>query len=120
MVNSNDGFSIMDEIIRSIAIEYDWADYISPPQEFVASNANIKEYVGSYVMDASTIQIDVNGDVLTLQYEDQEPILLKETTDGDYRNDTLNFKVTFKENELSINQNGQSYHYKRETTANKK
>jgi CubicO group peptidase (beta-lactamase class C family) len=120
MVNSNDGFPIMDEIIRSIAIEYNWTDYSSPSREFVTSNGNIKAHVGLYSMDASKIQIDVKGDFLTLQYEDQDPILLKETTEGGYRNDKLNFQVTFKENKLKISQNGKSYNYKKEITQNKK
>lgn len=114
MVNSNEGFPIMDEIIRSIAQEYGWPDYVDSPPKFVTELEGIEDYAGIYSGEQSEVQVNVNGDLLTLQYENQDPITLRQTTSGEFRCDHLNLQVTFKYNELEIDQYGQSYSYKKQ------
>ena len=104
----------MDEIIRSIAQEYGWPDYVDSPPKFVTELEGIEDYAGIYSGEQSEVQVNVNGDLLTLQYENQDPITLRQTTSGEFRCDHLNLQVTFTYNELEIDQYGQSYSYKKQ------
>lgn len=55
MVNSNDG-RIIEEIIRSIAAEYKWEDYLSTPHELVQLEpATLDQYVGRYQIDEDRV-----------------------------------------------------------------
>src|SRR5258705_13696894 len=49
MVNSDNG-QIMNEIIRSIAREYQWEDYLPQPSEvFSVDSPRLTEYTGSFL-----------------------------------------------------------------------
>lgn len=55
MVNSNDG-RIIEEIIRSIAAEYKWEDYLPTPHELVQLEpATLDQYVGRYQIDEDRV-----------------------------------------------------------------
>ena len=52
MVNSNEGFAMLDEIISSIAIEYKWPDYFSPNKyDPIINEAEAKELTENIMME---------------------------------------------------------------------
>ncbi|MGH7597309.1 MAG: serine hydrolase [bacterium] len=55
MVNSDNG-QIMNEILRSIAKEYQWEDYLLEPYEIVSVNPNLLDnYVGRYLVNPDRV-----------------------------------------------------------------
>jgi CubicO group peptidase (beta-lactamase class C family) len=55
MVNSDNG-QIMNEIIRSIAREYDWEDYLPQPREVVSvDTSTLDEYTGRFLINPDRV-----------------------------------------------------------------
>jgi tetratricopeptide (TPR) repeat protein len=55
MVNSDNG-QIMDEIVRAIAREYEWEDYLSGPREIVSIDPKeLDHYVGRYLVNPDRV-----------------------------------------------------------------
>jgi CubicO group peptidase (beta-lactamase class C family) len=115
MVNSNEGHALLGEIIRAIAIEYQWPDYIPERTSYLAMDQEeIKNYSGVYKdANENELNIETVADRLSLIYQNQDPIPLLKTNAGDYRNDHFNFSLSFKENEMQFNQQGKSLVYKK-------
>jgi CubicO group peptidase (beta-lactamase class C family) len=115
MVNSNEGYAIMDEILRAIAIEYQWPDFIQHPKKQVATTAEeIKNYPGIYMdTDSNELKIDAAGNNLRLIWQQQPPIVLTKTEEGKFMNDQFNFTVTFDKDGISFNQQGNVKQYKK-------
>lgn len=111
MINSNEGYPLLGEIMRSIAHEYNWPDYQDSTPDFILDPSGNEKYVGTYSLDNSEIQITTIGNDLALNFQNQDEILIRKTTDGDFRNDQLNFVVSFHNDKLQLTQNGQTYNY---------
>lgn len=55
MVNSDNG-QIMSEILRAIAREYQWEDYLPPPRETVSVDAaKLSQYVGRFLVNPDRV-----------------------------------------------------------------
>lgn len=121
MVNSNEGVSLLNEIMNAIAIEYEWPDFIPSAAEYIEiDQTGIAQYAGIYLSDENEFEIVIADEEISLNYQNQDPIQLFQTADGDFKNDQLNFSLTFKEDELHFNQHGGTVKYKKKTTHNKK
>jgi len=121
MVNSNEGYSLLDEIMNAIAIEYEWPDYIPLSPEYMKMDkAEIGRFDGVYLLDENEFRIVTIDNAISLIYQNQEPIQLFQTAIGEFKNDQLNFSLTFKEDELHFKQHGRTAKYKKKTTHNKK
>lgn len=115
MVNSNEGYAIMDEILRAIAIEYQWPGFIPPVKKPAATTTEeIKNFTGIYLdPDNNELKIDATGNNLRLIYQQQPPIVLTKTEEGKFRNDQFNFSISFEKDALSFNQQGSTKQYKK-------
>ncbi len=107
MLNSNEGQGIIDEIVNSVAKEYEWPDYLPKETKFETIDESILKHIGAY----GEYKLDyVNGKLL-LVYPNQEPLELKKTTDGIYKNDYMNFEIKIKDNQLELTQAGETKTY---------
>ena len=117
MINSNEGYLLINEIMSAIAIEYTWPDYISSVPELVSiEKKEIERYAGIYSLDENEFEIVIANDAISLKYQNQDPVQLSQTTNGEFRNDQLNFSLTFKEDELHLTQKGNTTIYKKKSS----
>ncbi|HYJ38408.1 MAG TPA: hypothetical protein VEV87_07310, partial [Chitinophagaceae bacterium] len=113
MVNSNEGYSIMDELIRSIAKEYNWPDFL-PSTTKSATSSDKTDYAGSYYTeDSLEMKIIMADNQPQLVYQHQHPLPLQKSTDNYYYNPSTNFKIFFKDKELRFEQQGSSKVFKK-------
>lgn len=97
MVNSNQGHELVPEIMRSLAREYDWPDYIPEQKPAITVTAKILEtYVGAYsVREGFTCSITRGDDGLVLTATGQPPIPLQARSEKEFFTPLLNTVVTF-------------------------
>jgi len=113
MVNSNEGYSIMDELIKSIAKEYNWPDYL-PSSVKKATSTDKTDYAGNYSNeDSIEMKIIMVDNQPQLVYQHQHPLPLQKSTDNYYYNPSTNFKIFFKGGELRFEQQGSSKVFKK-------
>ncbi len=114
MVNSNEGYAIMDEIIRAIAKEYNWPDFLPSARKSATANNDKTDYSGSYYSkDSLEMKIVMLNNQPQLVYQHQHPLPLQQSTDSFYYSPTMNFKVYLKDKELRFDQGGNSQVYTR-------
>lgn len=114
MVNSNEGYSIMDEIIKAIAKEYNWPDFLPSATKSALKSNDKSDYSGSYYnKDSIEMKIIMLNNQPQLVYQHQNPIPLQKSTDNFYYSPTMNFKIHLKDKELRFEQDGSSQVYKR-------
>jgi len=104
MINSNEGRSLIDEIINSVAIEYKWPNYIQKEEKLKAVDQAILKHIGTY----GKYKIDYIDEKLFLTYSNQSPIELKKTSKETYRTKDMNFEIKFVKNQLIFTQEGES------------
>jgi CubicO group peptidase (beta-lactamase class C family) len=104
MVNSNEGFAMLDEIINSIAAEYQWPDFFSPNKyDPVIDEPEAEELTGKYYdAENNELRIDHTGNNLFLVYQNQEPLRISKTQDGKFRNELLNFSISISNDTLNL------------------
>lgn len=115
MVNSNEGQPLLEEIMKAIANEYNWPDYLPSETEYIEiSLKDIKEYTGEYYdFNSNKCKIEIIDTELFLSFQNQAPIRIFKTKKGDYKSKILNFSLSFNKNEMLINQQGQTSSYKK-------
>ncbi|MEO8210430.1 MAG: serine hydrolase, partial [bacterium] len=104
MVNSNEGFAMLDEIINAIAIEYQWPDFFSPNKyNAIINEAEAKDLMGKYY-DKENNELGINhtGNNLYLVYQNQEPLRISKTQDGKFRNEMFNFSISISNDTLDL------------------
>lgn len=104
MINSNEGEKIVEEITNSVANVYKWSGFLPKKNEYVVTNDSIKFDSGDY----GDCILKFEDEKLFLLYQNQEPLELKKTANGIYKNEFMNFEVKIKNNQLELTQNGQS------------
>jgi CubicO group peptidase (beta-lactamase class C family) len=104
MLNSNEGEGIVEEITNSVSKVYEWADFLPQENKYEVINDSIIEDVGTY----GDCKLDLKKGKLFLKYQNQEPLELKKTTDGLYKNKFMNFVIKIKDNQLELTQNGET------------
>ena len=122
MLNSNEGSSLLDEILRSIAIEYNWPDYSPDPINYEnLEGHHLKSLEGQYLSatdEKVSISIDKNGGIMMKCLNQDSIKLFSKGGNLNFGNPNLNINVFFKDQELIINQNNRAFSFKK-TTYNK-
>lgn len=101
MINSNDGYSLLDSVLGAIAREYKWKDYLPVKRKKVKIlKSHLNRYKGKYKTDKNRkIEITTDGTELFMQYEDQEPILINSKNENDFFINDLNTSLSFEFND---------------------
>ncbi len=114
MVNSNEGYEIMDELIRAIAKEYNWPDFTRTGRQSSEATGDIEPFVGTYKSsDSVEIKIINLNNRLQLVYQNQNPLPLVLSKEKFYYTPSMNFKIFLDKNELRFEQNGPPKVFKR-------
>jgi CubicO group peptidase (beta-lactamase class C family) len=114
MVNSNEGYSIMDEIAKAVAKEYNWPDYLPTERKKSSEATTGKNYSGSYYnKDSIEMKIVMVNNQPQLIYQRQNPLPLEYSSDKYYYSPGMNFKIQLSEKELKFEQGGDSQVYTR-------
>ncbi|MHB9139566.1 MAG: serine hydrolase [Victivallaceae bacterium] len=114
LLNSNSGQPLIDEILRSIAREYGWKDYLTPKAKAVSIDpGSLMEYCGSYITETG-LEFNVRGvdGGVELELEGQPPVEILPGSKTEFFSSIINLKVQFEFNKngkvelLSIIQGG--------------
>lgn len=97
MVNSNEGWGLLDEVMNAIGREYGWPGSQRPQQPAVKLK-NPNAFVGEYE-SASGVRFEVSmqGDTLALTHGKQEPLSLTALTELEFSMLALETTVRFSE-----------------------
>ena len=97
LLNSNSGFPMIDETLRSIAIEYGWADYIPKhPKAVTLSPGVFRKYCGTYRSETGLqFNVRARGGDLEFQFEEQPPLEILPESKETFFSSELNLKVKF-------------------------
>jgi CubicO group peptidase (beta-lactamase class C family) len=112
MVNSNEGYPLMDEILRAIGQAYEWPNALPKPK-IAVDLPDLRPYTGLYATSAGTrFQIDLLGDGLALQYGPQAPVPILPSSELEFFAQALNLDLRFEKDDksgtrsLTISQDG--------------
>ena len=95
MINANT-FEIINEVMRSIAIEYEWPDYFKENEKYALNEKFLESYSGRYVSEENwEIIVAKNNDKLTLEMLSQPPVQLIPESENKFYCEQLNIKVEF-------------------------
>jgi CubicO group peptidase (beta-lactamase class C family) len=97
MANSLSGGDLIEEVMRGIAREYGWPDYL--PEEPVASKVDtvqFSRFAGQYEMRSDfNVKIAVGGEGLTLEVPGQNPIALHAKSQAEFFAGAVHAEVRF-------------------------
>ena len=95
MINANT-FEIINEIMRAIAIEYEWPDYFKENEDYSINENVLDSFVGKYLSAENwEIFIAKQNDRLTLVMPSQQPVQLIPESDSRFYSEQLNIKIEF-------------------------
>ncbi len=95
MLNSNEGWPLISEILQAIATEYKWTDYL-PKDKTVVSLENLHDYVGTYLSTTGTeFIVNTNGGNLTFQYGQQPPLPIFPLSEIEFFSQAVNTTIRF-------------------------
>ncbi|MEI6518889.1 MAG: serine hydrolase [bacterium] len=95
MINSNEGYPLHDEIIRSIAKEYQWPD-VFPESKTPYALTQLDGYLGTYLTPTGlSMVVTLNDTHLMLQLAKQPPIRIVPTSELEFTIPILNASVVF-------------------------
>lgn len=114
LTNAQGGMQLANEIMRSIANEYDWPDFHSALRTEVQVSSDIlKQYAGAYKMTPYIyMTITLNGDHLISQLGNQYPVPLFAESDSKFFTKVVDSELDFvkdaggKVTNLVLHQNG--------------
>jgi len=107
MLTSNEGYDIMEEILRAVAQESTLPDFQIQTIENSEAAGNDEACVGVYKnMDGTEMKIVNENNKLQLYYQQQPALPLVLSKDKFYYTPSMNFKIFFDKNELRFEQNG--------------
>jgi len=97
MVNSNEGFQIMDEILKSIAKEYKWKKYLTNRRKNVkVLESTFEKYIGSFTTENNVhFKVLKHNKKLYFQVENQQPLVLSSQNKQNFYINGLNTNITF-------------------------
>ena len=97
LLNSNAGFPMIDEVLRSIALEYGWTDYLPKKSKAVDLGPGaFRKYCGTYKSEAGLrFTIEAGGKGLKLQFEEQPTVKIVPESEKSFFSAALNLKVQF-------------------------
>jgi CubicO group peptidase (beta-lactamase class C family) len=95
MINSNVGHALLFEVLRAIAREYAWPDFLPTPKT-VVETADPQKYVGAYATpEGLTFTVVRHDGGVALQYARQSPLPLLASSELEFFATGLNVGVTF-------------------------
>ena len=95
MINANT-FEIINEVMRSIAIEYKWPDYSKENEKYALNEKSLESYSGRYISEENwEIIIAKQNDNLTLEMPQQLSVQLIPESENKFYCEQLNIKVEF-------------------------
>lgn len=120
MTNSDSGGQLMGEILRTIAVEYQWPDF-QPPLRRIAKiqPTRFDLLSGSYVLPNLVITFSRDGDRFISQATGQRPVEIFAESELEYFAKVVNAKITFTVDEqgrgtqIVLRQNGRDITGKR-------
>lgn len=97
MINSSNDYAMMYEVIRSVALEYNWPDkFIRETKKYDIKNELLDAYTGKYIFDKDgEIIIRKDNSKLSLEMPSQAPVYLIAESDDRFYSEQLNIKVIF-------------------------
>jgi CubicO group peptidase (beta-lactamase class C family) len=97
MTNGDQGFDLMEEIMRAVASEYGWPDF-RPVEHVLASfdSQSVREYVGAYrLSDGNLVTVSSKSDHLTVQFADQRAWQMFPDGERHFFSKQMDAQVTF-------------------------
>ena len=95
MLNSNQGYPLLDEIMRALGEAYAWPEAL-PKEKTPVHLANLHDYAGLYATKSGTqFRVSVAGDALTLQYGQQPPLPIFPSSETEFFTPALNVDIRF-------------------------
>jgi CubicO group peptidase (beta-lactamase class C family) len=126
LINSNEGFPLLDEIMRAIAQEYEWPNAL-PQEKKTVKLANIHKYAGLYATKAGMqFRVISQDDRLMLQYGQQSPLPIYPSSETEFFTKALNTNIRFDKDDkadivaLIVSQEGSQIKANRQVTAQAK
>ena len=112
MINSNEGYLLLDEIMRAIAQEYNWPNAF-PKEKIPASLASLHDYSGLYsTKTGMEFRVSVMNDSLMLHYGQQPPLPIFPLSEVEFFTKTINAGIRFEKSDrgsvvsITVNQAG--------------
>jgi hypothetical protein len=97
MLNSNEGHDVRDEILRAIAVEYEWPGFLEQRKVPIELRPGVVDvYTGEY-RTASGVRVEVArlGDALTVRVGDQSPVEMFPHSETGFFATAVNTDVSF-------------------------
>jgi hypothetical protein len=112
MVNSNEGWPLISEIIQAISTEYEWPD-ASLKDKAVVNLENIDNYVGIYLSETENeFKVNNNDGNLSFQYEQQPSLPIFPSSEVVFFSPVVNTTLYFEKDaqgkiiSIVVNQSG--------------
>jgi CubicO group peptidase (beta-lactamase class C family) len=112
MINSNEGYPLLDEITQAIAREYEWPDAL-PQEKKPVSLQNAESYTGLYSSKAGAkFRISALGGNLMLHFGEQPPLPIFPSSEVEFFAKAINAGIRFETKDnagvvsLTVNQEG--------------
>jgi CubicO group peptidase (beta-lactamase class C family) len=126
MVNSNEGWPLISEILQAIATEYQWDEAV-PNDRIIINLQNTNDYVGTYSsVGEIEFLITANGSHLNLHYEQQPPLPIFPSSILEFFSEVVNMTIEFERDDksriiaMTINQAGDKIKATRQIYSNPK
>lgn len=101
MVNSNDGWPLLEEITAAIADEFSWPKRNEAKQTVTVPN--LQTYAGSYQSDAGqTFTVSAESNSLSLKMDQQQAVSFRPLSDVEFESTELNTKLRFTLNKSNV------------------
>ncbi len=102
MLNSNQGFPLLDEVVRSISLEYDWPELASI-QKYIKELDPLIKYVGEYKTESGVVfSITDQDNTIMLKLAAQAPLPIFPISILEFCSEVTNTKISFQTNELNV------------------
>jgi CubicO group peptidase (beta-lactamase class C family) len=99
MVNSNEGYPLLDEIFRAVAVEYGWPNAL-PGEKAAISLPNLSDYVGLYLSETGMrFQVSVMDDYLRLHFGEQPSLPIFPSAELEFFTKAINADIRFEKDD---------------------
>jgi len=112
MLNSNEGYPLLDEIMRALGEVYEWPEPL-PKEKTAVRLTNLQDYAGLYATKAGTqFRVSVMNDELMLQHGQQPPLPIFASSEVEFFTPALNVDIRFDKDDkagmvaLTVSQEG--------------
>ena len=123
MLNSNQGYPLLDEIMRALGEAYAWPEAL-PKEKTAVQLPNLPDYAGLYATKAGAqFRVGVTGDALTLQYGQQPPLPIFPSSEVEFFTPALNVDLRFDRDDkagivaLTVSQEGNQIRAEKQATS---